>query len=476
MPFLLRAFPILEPSRRFVDGWHLHNVAEHLELLYAGEIQYLIINEPPRCMKSMQATIISPCWAWLKQPHLRFMFSSYSGDLAIAHQMKRRRLLESDWYRANWSMNISFQEDENRKTNFENTAMGAMRVTSTGGTVGGHGGDVIIADDPQDPQKGDNEADRLAANEHVEYLYTTRMNDPHKSGFILIMQRLHKQDATAVVLEHLKTVKRPYAHVVFQAEADRPHTVVFPRSKQKYAIPEGALLWEPRLGRKEVTGIREGLGSFRFAAQYQQRPFPAGGGLVKQEWWKFYTVIPKPFIRLGWYWDMANKVKTINDWSCGVLIGETEDGYYFLDHCRKRLLFPELKNEVILCDNANPGHYIKVEDKAAGTQVIQVLQREIKKPVLPVQVNADKVQRVSIVSPLFEAGKVWVPLNKPWVRDMIDEWTAFPNGAFDDQVDAGCMGLTDLAINNVAGSFAQDGDSCEDVPASGTLGERPVDW
>lgn len=476
MPFLQRAFPILEPKRPFVDGYHLHLLAENLEMVYSGEIQYLVINEPPRCMKSMQATIIAPCWAWLKRAHLRFLFSSYSSDLAIAHQMKRRRILESDWYRSNWALNVSFQEDENRKVNFENTAMGAMRVTSTGGTVGGHGGDVIVADDPQNPQEGDNTAAREAANEHVEYLYTTRMNDPHKSAFILIMQRLHERDATAVILEHLQSLKRPYALVTLQAEADRPHTVVFPRSKQAFNVPAGALLWEPRLGRKEVANIREGLGSFRFAAQYQQRPSPAGGGLVKQEWWKFFSIIPKPFRRLGWYWDMANKIKTMNDWSCGVLVGETEDGYYILDLCRKRLLFPELKNEVILCQNANPAHFIKVEDKAAGTQIVQVLQREIKTPVLPFEPHGDKVQRVSLVSPQFEAGKVWVPLNAPWVRGLIDEWSAFPNGAFDDQVDAVCMAVTDLALSNVAGSFADILEVCEDEPASGSIGERPADW
>jgi hypothetical protein len=51
--FVRQAWPIVEPSTPFVPGWHIDAIIEHLEAVSRGQIRNLLINVPPRHMKSL---------------------------------------------------------------------------------------------------------------------------------------------------------------------------------------------------------------------------------------------------------------------------------------------------------------------------------------------------------------------------------------------------------------------------------------
>ena len=156
--------------------------------------------------------------------------------------------------------------------------------------------------------------------------------------------------------------------------------------------------------------------------------------IIKREWWKYYRERPA-FTRIIQSWDTAFKTKTSNDYSVCTTWGEAQSGYYLLDCWRRRVEFPELKRAVVSLYSRDKPQVVVVEDEASGQSLIQELKRETRIPILPIKADKDKVARVNAVSPLIEAGKVYIPESAPWVHEFIEECSSFPTGEHDDQVD-----------------------------------------
>src|SRR5215210_6822806 len=93
--FIAEAWPLVEPATRFVPNWHIDAITEHLEMATRGEIQRLVINIPPRHMKTLQVSVFWPAWIWLTHPERRFLFASYSQQLSGNHSVICRRLIGS---------------------------------------------------------------------------------------------------------------------------------------------------------------------------------------------------------------------------------------------------------------------------------------------------------------------------------------------------------------------------------------------
>jgi hypothetical protein len=151
--FVREAWHVLEPWTPFRDNWHIDLICEYLALARRREIRRLIINIPPRHMKSLLATVMFPTWVWTKDPHTRFICSSYADSLATKHNLDRRTLVESSWYQGLWHDRVAIAPDQNQKTEFLNEARGHMIATSTGGSITGKGGNFVIVDDPHNPMQ-----------------------------------------------------------------------------------------------------------------------------------------------------------------------------------------------------------------------------------------------------------------------------------------------------------------------------------
>ena len=118
--FVRHAWPIADPAV-FVPGWHIDAIAEHLEAVTAGEIKRLIINVPPRHMKSTCVSVLWPAWVWgpLARPGVKWLFASYAANLAIRDSVRCRRIIESAWYQALWGDVVQLSGDQNTKARFE---------------------------------------------------------------------------------------------------------------------------------------------------------------------------------------------------------------------------------------------------------------------------------------------------------------------------------------------------------------------
>jgi hypothetical protein len=199
--FVCLAWEIVEPSTPFVPGWHIDAIIEHLEAVTRGQIRNLLINVPPRHMKSLLVSVFWPAWEWIRFPERRWLYSSYAASLSTRDSVKCRRLIESPWYQRLFGSIFTLTSDQNTKGRFDNNRSGYRLSTSVGGAVTGEGGDRIVCDDPHNVQEADSDSVRKGTLDWWDMVMSTRMNDPKTSSKVLVMQRCHQQDLSGHLLE-----------------------------------------------------------------------------------------------------------------------------------------------------------------------------------------------------------------------------------------------------------------------------------
>ncbi len=445
--FIRLGWRYIDPAT-YIPNWHIDAIAEHLEAVNRGDIRRLIINIPPRHMKSIAVSVAWPAWTWaqndaaapLMGPKVRFLASSYAHSLSIRDSVKCRRLIESPWYQRNWGGQFAFTSDQNTKIRFENDHHGYRIATSVDGTTTGEGGDVVLVDDPLSASEAGNQNARKAVTSWWDDVMSTRLNDAKTGAYVVIMQRLHEQDLVGHILERAGA---DWTHLCLPARYESDHPHVWARDPRR---EHGELLWPARQGETEVSRLETALGPYGAAGQLQQRPAPREGGIFKIDWWKYYNPAALPPVkRIVQSWDTAFKTKSTNDYSVCTTWAETESGYYLIHLWKERVEFPELKRIVASLSNKYQPNAILVEDKASGQSLLQEMQRETKLPMIPIKVDSDKVSRANAVTPLIQAGLVHLPDGAPWVADYITSLAGFPTAAHDDDVDSTSQALNYLS-------------------------------
>lgn len=450
--FTRGAWHVVEPAAPFVEGWHIDAVAEHLEAVTRGQIRNLIINIPPRHMKSLSVCVMWPCWEWTEHPAIRWLFSSYSDRLATRDSLKCRRLIQSPWYQSRWGSVFSLTGDQNEKTRFENNKTGYRLATGVGGAGTGEGGDRIVVDDPIKAKDADSEAIRASVNTWWDETMSTRGNDPKMVAKVIIMQRLHAQDLTGHMLEKMAEGGERYEHLSLPAEYE-PRAYVSGIGWSDPRTEPGALLWPARFGQDELAKLKIALGSYGAAGQLQQRAAPRSGGILKRAWWRFYTRRPDRFDEVVDSWDMTFKDADGADYVAGQKWGRVGADCYLLERTHERLDFVASVAAVRTLAALPPVAHAKlVEDKANGPAVISVLRSSVP-GLIAVEPFGSKVARAAAVSPTIEAGNVFLPdpTIAPWIEQFISECASFPLGAHDDDVDALTQALARLLHLDSAG-------------------------
>jgi predicted phage terminase large subunit-like protein len=439
--FARRAWHVLEPATPLKWGWALDAICEHLEAVSRGEITRLLMNVPPGSMKSLLTGVVWPAWEWGPRgmADKRFLGTAHKQDLAVRDAMKCRRLIQSAWYQARWTVELT--SDQNAKTKFENSKTGfreAMAFTSMTGARG----DRVILDDPHSVDDANSKAMLEAGVKTFREALPSRVNNEH-SAIVIVMQRLHERDVSA------EAISLGYDHlcIPMRFEAKRPPTSigwVDPRTDP------GDLMFPDRFPESQVVELETSLGSYASAGQLQQRPAPAGGGIFRDEWWQYYSALPQ----IDWraiYADTAQKTGQQNDYSVLECWGRSKSGQAVLiDLIRGKWEAPELLVQArafwtkhAAVQGAGPLRKLAVEDKVSGTGLIQTLKRE-GLPVIAIQRDRDKVTRAYDAAPLIEAGNVLLPRDAPWLSDFLAEASAFPNAAHDDILDPMMDAVADI--------------------------------
>lgn len=473
--FIEAAWQIVEPAYKYKHNYHIDAMSEALEACSRREILRLLLNIPPRHMKSLETEVFWPSWWWTFEPSIRFLTASYGDQLAVRDARKQRMLITHPWYRNLWGDVFTLLPDQNTKSRFENNQLGYRIATSVGGVGTGEGGDVIIIDDPHKTDEIESEVERQAVLDWHDGTISTRFNEPDRGIEVLIMQRLHEKDLAGHVLE-----QGGWHHVCIPAEYDRKHPFIWPDDPR---TEDGELLWPDRFGRKEIDALKKQLGSYRAAGQLQQLPSAREGDLLKVRYWNYFEPslldevehLPE-FSRILCSWDTAFKEKTTSDYVVGTVWGVHKSDRYLLRRVREQLSYGATKRAMKEVRRwagetfPEAGITTLIEKSANGVDIIADLKREIT-GVVEHLAQTDKMQRAEQAEPVLEAGNCFVPGYKlpdmsgpdtartpAWVQDFIGELARFNKGEYDDQVDSWSQAMNWLGRRDPQGVVLEEPD------------------
>lgn len=451
--FIEQAWAVIEPGTPYVDNWHIHLIGEYMQAINQGQIKRLIINIPPRNMKSIEATVCYPAWTWIKSPEKRFIKVSYADTLSRKHNILTRDIITSPWYQENWGDVFSLKDDVNRQNEFKNSAQGFMFSTSIGGTLTGEGGDVIIIDDPQDPKQANSIAERETVISFFQNKLQTRLNDPENGVIILIMQRLHEKDLTG----HILSERLGYEHLKLPAIAPERTVITFPISKRQVVREEDDILNPARFSRKVLDELKRTMGSMQFAGQFQQSPVPDEGIIFKREWLnKTFRELPAGATIIQ-SWDLPFKNSEASAKCAGIVMARKGAELFILDCVNDKMSFVDSVTAIKDLTKKHPKARGKVvEDKANGPAIIDFLKKDVP-GMIPFNPRGSKEDRALSVAPYFEAGNVYFLEGAPWAGDLREDLRKFPNGTYKDTVDATVQAILYL-MDKPKTSFGDSGE------------------
>jgi predicted phage terminase large subunit-like protein len=435
--FIHRSFLELNPQTPFLSNWHIELLAAKLEEVRRGTCKRLIVNIPPRHLKSHTTSIVFPAWLLGHAAAKQILCVSYARDLSDKLARDSRNLMTSPFYEALFDTRISGERDA--VSEFETNEGGCRLSTSVGGVLTGRGADVIIIDDPLKADDALSETRRRSVNEWYDNTLRSRLNSQENGAIIIVMQRLHADDLVAHVQEHETWDVLSFAAI---AEQEKTYEFITPFGLKRVRRLIGEILQPSLLTAATLEIQRRSMTDYNFVAQYQQDPQPPSGIIVKREWLKFYTPAEKPerFDQILQSWDTANKDTELSNFSVCTTWGIKDQQLFLLDVSRHRMDFPALKRAVRELATMHRANIVLIEDKASGISLIQELRADNFSIVQAApNLDGDKVMRLRGQTAKIEGGFVLFPKEAHWLDTYLLELVTFPNSKNDDQVDSTVM-------------------------------------
>jgi predicted phage terminase large subunit-like protein len=450
--FIGKCFETLAPGSQFYMSWHIYALGHHLEQVRLGKIRRLIINLPPRSLKSIVSSVAFPAFVLGHDPTERLIAVSYGSDLAIKHANDFRTILNTLWYQRLFP---GTRISRTKNTEFEvvTTRSGFRLATSIDGTLTGRGGNIVIIDDPLKPIDALSDSKREAVNRWYSSTMLSRLDDKRTGAIIVVMQRLHLEDLTGTLLRS----SDEWTVLNLAAIAGQDESIQIGENAY-HRRHVGDLLHPEREPKSVLDSLRSQLGEDTFAAQYQQAPNPPGGAMIKRDWIRRYDVLPTrdSLSQVIQSWDTAAKEGGHNDWSvCTTWLYHAKK-YYLIDVLRGRFDYPTLRARASAHAGEHKPNKILIEDTGVGTALIAELQKA-GFSAIGVRPEHNKLTRMSIQSAKFESGQVLFPKQAPWLADLEAEIFAFPNAAHDDQVDS----ISQALAYEISGYYGWDQKSVE---------------
>jgi len=474
--FIKQSWHVLNPSEKFKDNWHLKFLCDELqkgieELIAGKRPKDLIINIPPGSGKSTICTICIAPWVWIHWPEFAHLGVSFADSLSTKHSRESREIIKSEWYQSNWGDVIKIKDDQREKTDFENTKTGRRFACAMSSPTGQHF-HLITIDDPHNPKTAESDVERETANEMYKTTLQSRVKDPARCWFVIIMQRLHDRDLTGT---ELGRSPNRYRHICLPLELT--DQVNPPELVEMYAKTDN-LLFPARFGAVQVAELREANGITGYQCQYLQSTAPSSGLKIKK--WYFGLYDPdsneiKPHLTApNYYADTAfgeeatkRKKTGLVDFNSVGCVKAYNGKLYIIDRLKDKLETPAwLRALIPFCERTgyDSGRSTwNIEPKASGKTAVQTMREGIEHPDYPEKLflnvkelpspHEAKEVRLNHVLAKIETGKVMLPIGtvpysfpledgtqhtiyvQPWCPDFIETCAKFPKGQHDDDVD-----------------------------------------
>ncbi len=485
LDFCGASWHVVEPSG-FYRNWHIEAICEHLEACANWQIDRLLINVPPRHMKSLGANVFFPAWVWAQDPNpendpcysfsirreswrgpgVKFMHLSYESTLSTRDGVKCRQIITSPWYQRLWGHRFQLRDDQNQKTRFDNLRGGHRLSTSEGGVITGEGADIAIFDDPHNVRDigGSSNLAREKTLRFWDEALPSRLNDQEHGVFVVVMQRVHERDLSG----HILANELGWTHLCLPAIYEPKHpfpirtTVKRKATGKTWTDPrrEGEVLWPEKFPLEALQRIAkdQSMTSHVAAGQLQQRPTAAEGGLFKREWFAHTLEIDRfafaeaRRLQLVRAWDLVwtdEASGSAPDYTVGVLMGRDPESHicYVLDVVRGRWSPADLQGTMLTIAKID-GYECSIRiprDPGAGKFVAAYMAQQLQGYTVSIEPeHTSKAQRAAPLASEAE-NRCLVLVKADWNKAFVEELCAFPNGANDDQVDAAAAAFRALA-------------------------------
>jgi predicted phage terminase large subunit-like protein len=457
--FVQKVFETVNPGVPFSRNWSTEAVTHALQKVVSGETTRLIINIPPRNLKSICASVALPAFLLGHNPTKKLICVSYSDDLAAKFSNDCRAVMRSDWYKLTFPR-ARIDRAKDTESEVRTTERGYRLATSVGGTLTGRGGDIIIIDDPIKPQDAQSQSVREKTIQWYENTLLSRLDNKVHGAIVVVMQRLHQDDLSGHLLE-----RGGFEHLCLPAIAERAEIIQLGNGRV-HRREVGDVLDPVREPLSALQQQRSAMTPLVFSAQFQQSPIPLEGNLIKRDWIRYFKgdVPPKERDYFVISWDTAMKASELADYSVGTVWHVQDRGrkIHLVDLVRGRFEYPELVAAAVALWRKWKvewaSAYLVIEDKGSGSSLIQSLRNErIYAHQHHGKIEGDKVMRLTAQAAQFHAGVVHFREDAPWLDELMAELLGFPGVRHDDQVDSISQALAFIAWR------ASQWSSCEEL-------------
>jgi predicted phage terminase large subunit-like protein len=428
------AFPILNPNKELLLNWHLDVMADELTRCYLGDTRRLIMNVPPRYLKTQLTSVMFVAWTLGLKPETKFMVISYGDDLVRHLTALFQKLIESDRYRMLYP-HIQVDKSLSSGNDICLASGGGRLGVSVGGAITGRGADKIIIDDPSKASDMHTKERENVNTWYDENVYQ-RLDNKNKGVIILIMQRLHLYDLTG----YLRSKPENWRHCSLKAiaESDESYKLLDGRELTRKS---GTALHPEHESLARLQSVRLDRGSYVFQAQYQQDPKSDEVSPVRAEDFQYYEPHEKPerFDLVIQSWDTGFTDGKSSGYTAGITIGQLGSIFYILGTTRFKKAYSEIRENILTWYGLFNQQYtidrLIIEKAASG----YVLEDELSRLNLPLEMHkpqGSKFIRFSVFCDRISENRVYLPKNATWVSEFVDELSRFPQSQYSDQVDA----------------------------------------
>lgn len=425
-----------EKGEELDENRHIKEICDKLEAVYRWEIKRLIINIPPRSLKTEISKAFS-VWAMWKKENIKLMSISYSADLTQKTSWEARNIYVSKAFRLCFPRAVALREDQNTKQHWENVSWGQYYAAGSTGTITWVGADCILIDDPIKPSEAQSDVVRNSVNSNYHNTIKSRLNNKQDGAIVIIMQRLHDDDLCWHLMDLEAKWGEKWDKLIIPAIAEEDE----PNRKQ----------WESFFEKRFPKGIlaeyrREN--SIMFSCQYQQNPVDKETQEFHEErfryHWEWGQETPQN-LRVFTTCDPAFKTGQENDNSCIMTAGFLGDKMYILEYTSGKWNADVLMEKIIYHINKRSPEKVGIEAFQAQTMIVTFLKNELAKrgkyvTIEEIRQTWDKLSKIRKLLPLYRS---WLIHHKYWMDELELELKRFPRGKHDDIIDAEQM-LYDL--------------------------------
>lgn len=463
--FVEGALNVVEPGTRFIPAPYIDALCHELTEVAAGKVNRLIVNMAPRHLKSFIISGAWPAWLLLRNPSSKIAVISHNDNLAVDLALKRRRLVESAWYRV-LAPNVRICRDRNRTKDFETTAHGGVFASSMSAGVTGRGFDAIILDDPQAASSAQSAAERENTKLLFDEMLTSRLDDQVHGVIVVVQQRLHEDDLSGYLISRggWKLLSLPLV-------ATQPQ--VYATAKGEWHRVPGDVLCPERIPPEEIENLRARLGPQVFETQYQQAPSSFSGELIRPEQLRSIPAVPASANRYFVSVDTANLATAMANYTVFIVCATDGTRHYVVDVIRGRFQVNEMRDISIRLFSKYKLEKFLVEQSASGPSLVSLL-RETGHAARLIAATKDKTSRLQDCIHLFAEGRIFLVGDAPWVTTFRDELVRFPIAKFDDQVDALTLYLSQITATVRVRPVILGTNSSAERAIQKLLGSRPL--